>query len=554
MRAVLMSMVVCGLLWLPSAWAQDAADPGKVNRRMEERPTPSVSPAVEIPETDETGAPVRGDGRTFLLQGIRVVGDVTVFSAEELEALARPLVGQEVGAADLRRLARDITRKYRNAGYILSQAVVPEQRVEDGVVAIRVIEGSISEVRVAAEDSGLGDRLEPFTQPLEEARVLTSDELERVTLLIDDLPGITAEGVLHRSETELGAADYYLLVEETRADGQAQLDNRGTDYNGPYQLSTRLNVHNWPYRFSRTTLDLLATTDVRELRLFGVGHEVWVGTEGTRIFGRYRNSEQEPGEVLHLLDTESETHRFELGASHPFARSRDLNVFGRALFSTYDSRTDQLGTLITEDSIRALRVGGTIDWRDPWRGVNLVDLELSQGIKVFGASDEQDANLSRADGEPDFTKVVAYATRQQAVWRNVTAVLHLEGQLAFDPLLSSEEYALGGVPFGRAYDPSEVSGDHGLAAGLEVNALVDVPWPLMETVQPFVYYDLGAVWHKDDLPEDRSSLASAGAGLRFRFSRSWSGSLEMGKPLTAGVQTEDGDRPWRGFFMVRATF
>ena len=45
----------------------------------------------------------------------------------------------------------------------------------------------------------------------------------------------------------------------------------------------------------------------------------------------------------------------------------------------------------------------------------------------------------------------------------------LSGQWASGPLYSSEEFGYGGKNFGRAYDQSELTGDHGVAASVEVD-------------------------------------------------------------------------------------
>ena len=68
---------------------------------------------------------------------------------------------------------------------------------------------------------------------------------------------------------------------------------------------------------------------------------------------------------------------------------------------------------------------------------------------------------SRANGEHDFTRAKLSATRIQDLWApNWSAYMSLAGQYAFDPLLASEEFALGGPVYGRAYDAGEENGIH----------------------------------------------------------------------------------------------
>ena len=85
---------------------------------------------VVAPElTSETGARVAG---TFVLGAVNIEG-ATVFSSDELAKTFDPYLASIVGQAELDKIASDITDHYRNAGYILSYATVPEQSVASGI-------------------------------------------------------------------------------------------------------------------------------------------------------------------------------------------------------------------------------------------------------------------------------------------------------------------------------------------------------------------------------------------------------------------------------------
>ena len=115
------------------------------------------------------------------------------------------------------------------------------------------------------------------------------------------------------------------------------------------------------------------------------------------------------------------------------------------------------------------------------------------------------------------------------------------GQYAFDPLLSSEEFGLGGPEFLRAFDPSEQVGDHGLAGRLELQFLVDVGEPFLDVAQLYGFGDVGRIWNRDAAAceVERMTLASAGAGVRFNFTEWLSGGVEVAVPLKGQVQAEE---------------
>ena len=67
--------------------------------------------------------------------------------------------------------------------------------------------------------------------------------------------------------------------------------------------------------------------------------------------------------------------------------------------------------------------------------------------------------MSRANGDPDFTKIEATFTRVQPLPANFSLLLAAYGMWTRTPLLAPELCGYGGRVFGRAFDPSELVGD-----------------------------------------------------------------------------------------------
>jgi hemolysin activation/secretion protein len=121
--------------------------------------------------------------------------------------------------------------------------------------------------------------------------------------------------------------------------------------------------------------------------------------------------------------------------------------------------------------------------------------------------------------------------------------------------LSSEEFGVGGSDYGRANDNSEIVGEDGIAAKLELQINDPVKAPYIDGYQLYGYYDIGKVWDRDNptVRDQERSLASVGAGVRFDFTETISGSAELALPMTRDVQTQ-GDQDPRGFFSLTAAF
>ncbi|MCG8435238.1 MAG: BamA/TamA family outer membrane protein, partial [Gammaproteobacteria bacterium] len=332
---------------------------------------------------------------------------------------------------------------------------------------------------------------------------------------------------------------------------------RGTKFVGPSQFQVGGYFNSLIGKSGRSLLRAITTRDTDELRFFELGHDAQIGLEGTKIGFAARRTESEPGFTLEPIGIETDSVSGDITVSHPFRRSRARSLLGHIKLSYRDTETDTLNVPFTEDRIRALRFGIKYDFVDRFRGVSLINAELSQGLDIFNATETGELGLSRADGHSDFTKLTAEFLRIQPIAPSWNFLIGTNLQYAADPLLAAEEFALGGAYYGRAYDPAEIAGDHGASLKTEIQFSRSGRRNNSRSYQLFVFYDVGAVWNKDSPANvsSRSSLASAGFGVRFKFSKHFSGSFEAAVPLTREVaaEGEDGDEP-RAFFNLVGTF
>jgi len=237
-------------------------------------------------------------------------------------------------------------------------------------------------------------------------------------------------------------------------------------------------------------------------------------------------------------------------------RQRQRNIsFGIAL-DAQNVNTDILGTPLTRDRVRTLRLKGSYDGLDPLHGYNFLNMSLSRGITGLGANEPGEVNLSRADAEPDFTKFEAIWQRSQFIAPSFLGITTLTGQRASKALYSSEEFGFGGPSLGRAYDTSEITGDHGIGAALELQYTGINPIHKFK-LTPSVFYEAGKVWNIDEGQDDGLSLADAGIGLNFSHPSGLSGSLTIAQPLTKSIDTptygNNGKNP-RVFFQLGWVF
>lgn len=533
------------------------AEPGITSERIkieQMRPDVSKEPLIE----DRTGG--RGmelkEGVRFTLKGIDLEG-ATEFKSEELQALYSEYEGKEISLPTLNTIADKITAHYRNAGFILSRAVVPPQRIGDGRVTIRIVEGYINSIRVEG-DVADGNNEWPIYRYIEKikgSKPLNAADLERYLLLAEDLPGVSARAVLQPSPDVPGASDLVIKVEKKTIEGAVTADNRGSRFLGNYQGGLTVAFNDLLNMNERTQFRGIMTSQPSELQYGEVLHEQQIGGEGTKLAFNYSYTATEPGSKLEIFDIEGKSRSFSAGVTHPFLRSRQENIFAGLSYTYRTVDVSSLGVKLYEDNINAMRANGSYDFVDSWFGINRMELVISQGLGID--SDGSIPNRSRANGKTSFTKFNLDVSRLQPISGPWSVYAGAIAQWSRDPLLASEEMGIGGANFGYAYDPSEISGDMGVAGKIELQYNGDFESTLLSTYQYYVFYDAGKVWNHGTFAGEAGSaaLSSAGVGVRFNAIEDLSADFQIATPLTRQVNANglEGDAT-RAFFSLAYRF
>ena len=526
----------------------NALEPGKIEKRVAppaplRRPVEPIAPALR-----DAPAPERPVAK-FVLTGVEIVG-ATVYEPNEFSDLYENMLGREIGETDVAELVESVTQKYRDGGYALSRAVAEPQSLEFGVLRIRAIEGYVDRLVVEGDMAKDASQLAAFGRKIKADRPLRQSVLERYVLLMSDLPGISVTPSLREPVTDSGAYDLVLTTTRRPLSAFTNLDNRGTDPVGPYQMLVGTDINGVLGLNERTRfLAFFIPDDPHELRYYNLSHVEPIGSEGTLATVSGSRSKIDIYSESSGAPQRSDSRTIGVELSHPLIRSQELDLYVDGTYEYIRSAQEALNNDFV-DRIHALRIGGKLTFEDPLGGPSTIGIRVHKGLDILNASGVGDTNLSRADGRSDFTKITADFSRSQYLFDNFLLQFDATGQWTADVLLSNEEFGIGGSQFGRAYDPSEISGQHGVAGILELQYIVDTGQPYFNSFTLYSFYDLGTIWADDG---ESVPLSSAGAGVRLSFFDGLIGSLEIAKPINRTV-AEKGDKDARVFFSVSAQF
>jgi hemolysin activation/secretion protein len=291
-------------------------------------------------------------------------------------------------------------------------------------------------------------------------------------------------------------------------------DNYGSRFTGPLLMQAGVSFGSLGSSLSSVSFNTAASTSLREMKRLGFSYDVplW-GVSGWTFSLTGDHAKTQPGDRLSILDIEGQSSSVSAQLSYPIMRQRDENWWVTGGFAYKNSKTDIGSDRLYEDRLRVLSFGTRYNFVDGASGLNSISVTYDQGLDILDNRKTGSQDLSRRDGQSDFSKFVATASRLQELPQNTQALVTFQGQYSGDPLLSSEEFGFGGGVLGRGYDPSEITGDRGFALSLELRK----NYELKNTgqLQPYAYAEYGKVWNIDPSDENEISATAAGLGLRY---------------------------------------
>ncbi|WP_225895449.1 ShlB/FhaC/HecB family hemolysin secretion/activation protein [Dendronalium phyllosphericum] len=481
-------------------------------------PLPSEQPSLQPTPTPEV-SPTPSSER-IQVEKIQVTGS-TIFNIETLNAITKPVEGRSVTLDELTQVANAITQLYLNQGYITSRAILVDQKVTNGVVEIRVIEGSLEKIEIQGTK-----RLHPnyvrsrislgVSKPLSTASLESQLRLLRADPLFSNIEASLRPG------TNLGQS--ILVVRVTEANpfyGTFSIDN----YSPPSVGSERLGV-SAAYRNLTGRGDELAASYYRTTQggsnIYDFSYQVPLNAmDGTLQLRTSINDNKVIQGDFKSFDISGESQLYEISYRQPLMRSPREEFALSIGFAVQNGQTftfagptpfgfgpDAEGNSRT----RVIKFGQDYVRRDAQGAWALRSL-FSLGIDVFNPT-------INSDPVPDgrFFSWLAQVQRVQRLNQNNLLIAQAELQLTPNALLPSQQFVVGGGQSVRGYRQNVRAGDNGVRFSLEDRFTVQEDSAGNSTLQFAPFFDLAYIWNVDDNPNSlqrQKFLAGLGLGVLF---------------------------------------
>lgn len=503
-----------------------------------------ILPPFRIPEDAEVDG--SSPDQHVEVHKIEISGN-TVVPSEVLQAIAQPYEGRRLSHTEIQKLRDRLTLVYIERGYATSGAILPSQRIKNGVLQVRIIEGKLDDIRVEVDGR--------FRPGYFRRRIAHSQQG------VLDVPRLQEQLQLFQQDPQIESIQARLEATATRGVSRLILSVREAPF---YSLGADFDNYRSPAIGS-----LGGTANAGVKNLIGVGDAFWArftGSEGLRQVGagfevpftvwdtrfgvRYQYSEGDVVDGLfESLGIESEATSVGFTLSQPLYRSLRSNIgvrlhadWRRAQSFLFDGAIG-LPTRFDEDGESqefVLRLGFDASYRTRSQSLQIRSL-LSYGIDALGAT----VNSGSVPDGRFFSWLGQFQWAIRLPWLDAQILNRFDVQLSPDPLLPLEQYAIGGRYTVRGYRENTLVRDNGL------NGSVEVRVPVFEQSEPRVlielapFAELGRSWNNNRgdgaLATDPELIASVGMGVRVHLPHQIYGELYWGHRLKEFEDLGDSD-------------
>ena len=475
----------------------------------------------------------------------RVEG-ATLLPVTLVEQAVYPYLGEKKTIADVEKARDALEKAYHGAGYLTVLVSIPQQKVDGGVVKLAVTEAPVERLRVVESRYFSQGEIKAAAPELAEGNVPNFSQMQKELAALNRSSDRRITPVLRPGRTP-GTVEVDLKVKDTLPlHGNVEINDRYSQDTTRTRLSASLRWDNlWQKQHGLGITVQTAPENPDESRVFSASY-TWPLASGDylALYGVRSESDVAAVGTLNVLGNGTI-----LGARYIMPlRSRSEGVFHTATLGVDYKDFQQTVALIGGGDFNTpiTYLPFTLGWDGTWLGdgrSTKFGMAFNFHLRGLVANEEDFAN-KRFKGRPNYAYLRGAASHSET-WDNGWGVNARAGwQIAAQPLISNEQFAIGGVDTVRGYLESAALGDDGIALSLEAatpNFAKRLGEPL-EDVHLLAFVDGGYVHVRAPITaEDRATLAGTGLGLRVKGWRGVSAELDWAVALKNLGETGRGD-------------
>lgn len=514
--------IVASFMTLP---ANAQVDAGALQQNLEQQlplPSPLALPQPGKPEPLQQTVPKDGETRfvvkSFVVEGINLLPEA------QIQEVLRPWVSRSVNFDDLQKACDAVIDYYRKNGYTV-QAILPPQKIANGIVKILVTEAKLSSVIVETPQGPTRFSKDLAAKYITDANpigaYLNLAKVERALIILNETPGVLVASQLEPGANDGETALKMQLSNTPLVQGRGELNNYGSRTTGSNQATVAINLNNPSGFGDQGAINGIVSDGSAYIQgaysLPATNDGLRLGIAGTYL--NYKNVSSYTSNNSGFGDAWTTG----LTAAYPLIRSQGANLNTSMAYDikSYMNKNQTSGSTISSYTINNLSFGMSGNKYDSLGGgaISTGSATVVLGNLAISATSIQGYGTYTPT---TFAKFNFSGSRNQQLTEDGLNSIYvaLSGQFASVNLNSAEQFYLGG-PYGvRAYPVAQSPGSQGALATLELRR------QLPQNLTLSAFYDWGAVqqykatfpgWQGQTNANNTYSLMGAGFGLKWNY-------------------------------------
>lgn len=465
----------------------------------------------------------------------------TVLDGETVEKAVYPFLGPSKNVDDVEQARASLENAFRQAGYPTVVVSIPEQDVEEGTVRLQVLEGAVEYLHVT------GSRYYALGKIREQVPALTAGQVPHMPTVQAQMNTLAQQSSdrsvtpIFRAGSTPGKVEVELKVEDQLPlHGGVEINGRNTENTTRTRLISALRYDNLWQKFHSASIQYqVSPENSNEVDVWSGTYVMPTGWSDTRLafYGIGISSSTDLGASVGGTSVVGTGSIYGARLVKPLP---ERGNYSHSLILGFDYKSfDQAVSLAGQDlapspiSYAPFTVGYDGTWRTEQ---SIGSLSLAGHFSVRGlGNDQQEFSDKRAGARPNYFYFTADLKHQQKLPEDFRLLTRASAQATESPLISNEQFAVGGAQSVRGYHQTQQLGDHGLNLSLELHSpkLIPDEWESTQNLRLLTFVDWGYLWIRDPLPQNPSfyHLAAAGMGLRMQVFKHFIGELDWGYPF-----------------------
>ena len=454
-----------------------------------------------------------------------------ILTEAEIKAVTDPYVGKTASLQDLYDMTAAINKLYEAKGYAVCRAYLPPQRIHEGAVQIKLLEGRTGNVTV----NGLRFTRQGYVTHrihLEPGKVantdILNDELQRFNATND----VQLRILVHAGEKP-GTTDYEIAAFEPKNNHQVSLyvDNHGYDTSGRWREGVFYTMRSVTGQRDALRMNYLRSNGTN---IFGANYSIPVNNLGTMLdFDYGTNTTKIIKGSMEPLGVKGHSYVAGITLRHPLRVDEKRRYEVGFQYLHQKSQTD-IGT--KSDSY--------VKWVNDTRNTYIPYISFTHYGKssvLYHKHSLAFTGFNNLYNTSDNYKAYRLdSVYQKRLGKGQMLLGRLNAQVASEKknMSTSDFFYIGGANSVRGYEESFLGGNQGFSASLTWQAPIDKK----QIWNAFTFVDYGRIFGDERTVVDHT-LVSTGLGVTASYKNFYS-SLTLGIPLKREFksQTEKVDK------------